>query len=74
MEGILVETNNMMNQMPEMGAFDKQEFKKEIISNLKKLYRKSYDTASKQEIFQAVSYAVKDFIMDRWIATQKAYK
>ena len=69
-----METNNMMNQMPEMGAFDKQEFKKEIISNLKKLYRKSYDTASKQEIFQAVSYAVKDFIMDRWIATQKAYK
>ena len=48
MEGILVETNNMMNQMPEMGEFDKQEFKKEIISNLKKLYRKSYDTASKQ--------------------------
>ena len=70
-----METNNeMMTQMPEIGAFDKQEFKKEVISNLKKLYRKSIDTASKQEIFQAVSYAVKDFIMDRWIATQKAYK
>ena len=70
-----METNNeMMTQMPEIGAFDKQEFKKEVISNLKKLYRKSVDTASKQEIFQAVSYAVKDFIMDRWIATQKAYK
>ena len=66
--------NEMMTQMPEFGAFDKQEFKKEVISNLKKLYRKSIDTASKQEIFQAVSYAVKDFIMDRWIATQKAYK
>ena len=66
--------NEMMTQMPELGAFDKQEFKKEVISNLKKLYRKSIDTASKQEIFQAVSYAVKDFIMDRWIATQKAYK
>ena len=70
-----METNNeMMTRMPEIGAFDKQEFKKEVISNLKKLYRKSIDTASKQEIFQAVSYAVKDFIMDRWIATQKAYK
>ena len=66
--------NEMMTQMPEFGAFDKQEFKKEVISNLKKLYRKSIDTASKQEVFQAVSYAVKDFIMDRWIATQKAYK
>ena len=68
-----METNNEM-MMPGFGAFDKQEFKKEVISNLKKLYRKSIDAASKQEIFQAVSYAVKDFIMDRWIATQKAYK
>ena len=54
--------------------FNKAEFKKEVLSNLKKIYRKSLDTATKQEIFQAVSYAVKDFIMDRWIATQNAYK
>ena len=70
-----METNKeIMKQTPEIGAFDKQEFKTEVLSNLKKIYRKTIDTATKQEIFQAVSYAVKDFIMDRWIATQKAYK
>ena len=37
-------------------------------------YRKTLDTATQQEIFQAVSFAVKDFIVDRWIATQKAYQ
>ncbi|WP_405321407.1 glycogen/starch/alpha-glucan phosphorylase [Frisingicoccus sp.] len=63
-----------MAQNPEVGGFNKAEFKKAVLSNLKNLYRKTIDTASKQEIFQAVSYAIKDFIMDRWIATQKAYK
>ena len=32
------------------------------------------DTASQQEIFQAVAFEVKDLIIDRWLATQKAYK
>ena len=64
----------VMAQNPEVGGFNKAEFKKAVLSNLKNLYRKTIDTASKQEIFQAVSYAIKDFIMDRWIATQKAYK
>lgn len=64
----------MMTQKFETENFDKNEFKKEVLSNLKKLFRKSLETATKQEIFQAVSYAVKDMIMDRWIATQKAYK
>ena len=70
-----METNKeIMEQNPAAIGFDKQEFKKEVLSNLKKSYRKSLDTATKQEVFQAVSFAVKDLIMDRWIATQKAYK
>ena len=53
--------------------FDKEEFKKSIISNCKTLYRKNFDEADKQQQFQAVAYAVKDIIIDKWIATQKEY-
>ena len=53
------------------GRFDKEEFKDTIIYNIKNMYRKRLEDATSQELFQAVSYAVKDFIMDRWIATQK---
>ncbi len=59
---------------PTSNGFDREVFKKEILSNLKLQYRKTLDTATQQEIFQAVSFAVKDFIVDRWIATQKAYQ
>ena len=54
--------------------FDKDEFKKSVVDNLKVLYRKTVDEADKQQIFQAVSYSVKDIIMDRWLATQKTYE
>lgn len=37
------------------------------------LYRKSIDNANPQEIFQAVAYAIKDDIIDAWLATHKAY-
>lgn len=53
---------------------DKEAFKKEVISNVKMLYRKTIDEATKQQVFQAVSYAIKDVIIDRWIATHKEYE
>ena len=60
--------------MKKLAEFDKESFKKEIASNVKMLYRKTLDEASPQELYQAVSYAVKDDIIDRWIATHKVYK
>jgi len=53
--------------------FEKETFKKEIKDNIKTLYRKTIDEATPQQIFQAVSYAVKEVIIDDWLATQKAY-
>ena len=53
--------------------FDKAAFKKEVEANVKTLYRKTLKEASQQQIFQAVSYAIKDTIIDNWLATQKAY-
>lgn len=54
--------------------FDKEAFKKEVVSNVKALYRKTIDEATQQQVFQAVSYAIKDAIIDQWIATQKEYE
>ena len=53
---------------------NKEEFKKNVTSNLKTLFRKEIEEASKQQIFQAVAYAVKDYIVDQWIATHKQYE
>ncbi|MGN0335654.1 MAG: glycogen/starch/alpha-glucan phosphorylase [Lachnospiraceae bacterium] len=54
-------------------TFDKEMFKRSVLYNVKTLYRRDISEATKQQIFQAVSYAVKDAIMDAWIATQKEY-
>ncbi len=51
---------------------DKEAFQKEVKEQVKNLYRKTFDEASEQEIFQAVSNIVKDAIIDNWLATQKA--
>ena len=54
--------------------FEKETFKKEVEQNVKQLFRKTVDEASQQELYQAVSYVVKDAIIDDWIATQKQYE
>ncbi len=54
--------------------FDKEDFKKQVVSNVKNMYRKTIDEASKQQVFQAVAYTVKDYIIDRWIATHKEFE
>ena len=51
--------------------FDKELFIRSVKYNVKTLYRKSMDEASQQEIFQAAGYAIKDVIIDNWMATQK---
>ena len=54
-------------------VFNKEAFIEDVKENVKNLYRKTLDEASQQEIFQAVSYTVKDAIIDDWLATQKAF-
>ena len=60
--------------MKKLIDFDKEGFKKEVIINVKTLYRRPIEEATPQQVFQAVSYAVKDDIIDRWIATHKEYE
>ena len=52
---------------------EKETFKQTVKDNIRTLYRKTIEEATPQQIFQAVSYAVKDVIFDDWFATQKAY-
>ena len=54
-------------------VFNKEKFIEDVKENVKNLYRKTLEEASQQEIFQAVSYTVKDVIIDDWLATQKAF-
>ena len=54
--------------------FEKEAFKKEVKQNVKHLFRKEIEEVSQQELYQAVSYAVKEAIIDNWIATQKQYE
>lgn len=54
--------------------FDKEFFKRSVVYNVKTLYRKPMQEATPEQIFQAVSYAVKDAIIDAWLATQKEYE
>ena len=57
-----------------MKELNKEEFKKEVEDYVKVLFRKSIKEANNQQLFQAVSYAVKDFIVDQWMASQKEYE
>ena len=53
--------------------FNKEVFKQSVKDNVKLLYRKTIDEATQQQVFQAVSYAVKDVIIDNWLKSQKAF-
>ncbi|MDO4521620.1 MAG: glycogen/starch/alpha-glucan phosphorylase [Eubacteriales bacterium] len=54
--------------------FNKKQFISEVKANVRALYRKNLEEATQQQIFQAVSYAVKDTIIDNWLATQETYE
>ena len=53
--------------------FSKSIFKRDVRENVRRLFRKELDEANPQEKFQAVSYAVKEAIIDDWIATQRQF-
>ena len=60
--------------IPVSPTFDKELFKRSVLYNVRTLYRKTMEEATPQQIFQAVSYAVKDQIVENWMETQKQYE
>ncbi len=63
-----------MTETRPAGGFDKEEFKRVVLSNIKYIFRKTRETASPQELFQAVAFAAKDIIIDDWMATHRKYE
>ena len=51
--------------------FKKETFKRIVKENVKNLFRTTLEEANPQQVYQAVSYAVKDVIIDNWMKTQK---
>lgn len=60
--------------VPVSSTFDKELFKRSVLYNVRTLYRKTMEEATDQQIFRAVSYAVKDQIVENWMETQKEYE
>lgn len=54
-------------------TINKDELKQTIVFNVKSIYRKTIDEVTPAMVYQAVALAVKDMIIDRWIATHKEY-
>ena len=54
--------------------FEKETFKQSVKDNVKFLYRKKLEDATQEQLFQAVSYTVKDVIIDNWLASQNAFE
>ena len=52
-----------------VSKFDKKAFQESVRTNVRRLFRKKLEEANTQELFQAVSYSVKDVIIDDWMAT-----
>ena len=57
-----------------MTEITKADLKKKISENMRMLFRKDVEEATKQQMFQAVSYALKDYIIDMWMETHKTYE
>ena len=55
-------------------VINKKDFKKSVQDYLKTFYRRTVEDASQQQIFHAVAFAVKDYIVDRWAASQKEFE
>ena len=54
--------------------FKKDNFKKEVKDEIRRLFRTTLEEASNHQIYQAVCYVVKDVIIDNWMATQQTMK
>ena len=55
-------------------SFDKDLFKRSVVYNVKTLYRKSMEEATPQQVFQAVSYSIKDAVIDHWMTSREEYE
>ncbi|MDD2970866.1 MAG: glycogen/starch/alpha-glucan phosphorylase [Lachnospiraceae bacterium] len=68
-----IKDSMVLNKKKQNVVFDKDLFIRSVLYNVKTLYRKTMEEATQQQIFQAVSLAIKDVVVDNWLKTQKEY-
>lgn len=53
---------------------EKEDLKENVINYAKVLYRKSIEEVTQQQAFQTVAFALKDIIVDQWMATHQEFE
>jgi len=53
---------------------DKETFKKQLFENVKMLSRKTIETASEEQVYEALVFTVRDYVSDKWIKTHDKYR
>jgi len=56
-----------------MFKVDKEMFKQDVTDFLRNFYRKTINDADEHQIFNAVAYALKEIIVEDWMATHQAF-
>ncbi len=52
---------------------DKELFKNQLFENVKMLSRKTIETASKEQVYEALVFTVRDYVTNNWIKTHEKY-
>lgn len=52
---------------------DKKQLKSDILHQLKLHFSKTLEEATPQEMYAATTYALMDYVLDKWMATREAY-
>ncbi len=60
-------------QIASINGMNKEQLKASIESNLKMVYRKTIQDATPMQVYHAVALAVKDTVINDWIATHRTY-
>lgn len=53
---------------------DKNDFRSKLVENVKTLARKTIETASPEQIYEALVFTIRDYVTDKWIATYDTYE
>lgn len=52
---------------------NKEEFKKKLAANVKTLARKTIETATKEQLYEALVFTIRDYVTDKWLKTHETY-
>ena len=53
--------------------FDREQFKNQLITNVRTLSRKTIETATKEQLYEALVFTIRDYITDKWLKTHETY-